>query len=499
MGAWGSNGCGGEIVLHTIDPALRARTTGDALPLVVDLDDCLVRSDLLLEAVFAYLGHNPHGVLPLARETLRGKAAVKAFLAGHVQLNAATLPYDDAVLERIDAARAEGRPVYLASASSMHYVEAVAVHLGVFADHYGSSDTFNLGGSAKAAHLVAEFGAGGFEYIGDSGADLAVWQSALRRTAVAPSASVARRLRRIDADAEIIPATRPGLRIWAKALRIHQYAKNLLVFVPLLAAQHFAAADIGHALAAFIAFSLCASSVYIVNDLIDLAADRRHPRKRLRPFAAGTLPIRQGLVAAPLLLAASITIATLVSPLFLLTLASYFVLTTAYSFWLKRKMVVDVIVLASLYAIRVIGGAAALSVPLSEWLLAFAMFMFTALALIKRYVELSVRMDAALPDATNRDYRVSDMPIVGALAASSGFNAVTVFALYVASQKAEAQYHHAFVLWLVCPVLMYWIARALMLAHRRQMHDDPIVFALRDRTSRIVAAIVLAIMFAAAV
>ncbi|WP_439533388.1 UbiA family prenyltransferase [Polymorphobacter sp.] len=477
-----------------IDPGSRASA---GRPLVVDLDNSLIRTDLLYEAGFAYLGDHPRGIVPLLARLVEGKAAVKMHLARHVDIDATTLPYNADVLARIEAARAAGRPVHLASASPEKFVRAVAAHLAVFDDVHFTSDGVNLGAANKARHLNGLFGEKGYDYIGDSRADLPVWRSAHSAIAIGPSSGVARQLRRDHPTAEIVPVERGSLKTWLKALRVHQYAKNMLVFVPLIVGQHLGAQDLGRALLAFIAFSLCASSVYIINDLVDLSSDRRHRSKKRRPFAAGTLALRQGAIAAPLLLLASFAVAIAVSPVFLGVLIVYFALTTAYSFSLKRKMIVDVVALAMLYTIRVVGGAAAISVTPSEWLLAFSMFMFTSLALIKRYVELAALLDDSRPDPSNRNYKVADLPIVAALAAASGFNAVTVFALYVTSPKVQTLYRHPELLWVICPILMYWIARALMMAHRRHLDDDPIVFALKDKVSRITAITIGAVLVAA--
>ena len=475
-----------------MSPAVAAR------PLVVDLDNSLIRTDLLYEAGFAYLGEHPAGILPLTSKLLAGKAAVKDHLATHVDIDASTLPYNEDVLALIQAARAQGRPVHLASASPDKFVQAVARHLGLFDGVHASSPSLNLGASNKARHLTSLFGDKGFDYIGDSKADLPVWKAAHTAIAIGASSGVAASLRRIHPDAQILPVKRGGLKVWLKALRVHQYAKNMLVFVPLIVGQQLGLDDLAQAALAFLAFSLCASSVYLLNDLIDIPADRAHPSKRRRPFAAGTLPLKSGVLATPLLLVAAIAAALAVSPKFLAVLAVYYILTTAYSFSLKRKMIIDVVVLAMLYTIRVIGGAVAIAITPSEWLLGFSMFMFTSLALIKRYVELAVRLDADLPDPTNRNYKIADLPIVAALAAAAGFNAVTVFALYATSPKVQTLYKHPQLLWLVCPLLMYWIARALMMAHRRLLDDDPIVFALKDRVSRITALTIAAILVMAA-
>lgn len=467
------------------------------LPLVVDLDNSLIRTDLLYEAGFAYIGEHPAGILPLVGRLAAGKAAVKDHLATHVEVDVSLLPYNEDVLALIRKARAEGRPVHLASASPARFVNAVAAHLDLFDGVHASSPSLNLGAGNKARHLTELFGNKGFDYIGDSHADLPVWKAARHAIAIGPSAGVLGRLRRLHPEVQVVPVQRGGLKVWLKALRVHQYAKNMLVFVPMIVGQRLGLDDFALAALAFLAFSLCASSVYLLNDLIDIPADRAHPSKRRRPFAAGTLPLKSGVVATPLLLAASVALALAVSPKFLAVLAGYYVLTTAYSFSLKRKMIIDVVVLAMLYTIRVIGGAVAIAVAPSEWLLGFSMFMFTSLALIKRYVELAVRLDADLPDPANRNYKIADLPIVAGLAAAAGFNAVTVFALYASSPKVQTLYRHPQLLWLVCPLLMYWIARALMMAHRRLLDDDPIVFALKDRVSRITAITIAGILVTA--
>lgn len=288
-----------------------------------------------------------------------------------------------------------------------------------------------------------------------------------------------------------------GVLTWLRALRVHQYVKNSLILVPVVTAHQFTYAAISSALIACVAFSLCASAVYLVNDLIDVEADRQHPTKRNRPIASGLILPWQAKAAVPLLLAAGLACALAVSMRFTLVLVGYLALTTAYSVSLKRKMLVDVVVLAMLYTIRVIAGAVAISVEVSTWLLAFSMFIFLSLALIKRYSELVVRIDNNLPDPSTRNYKLDDLVVVGALAVASGFNAVTILALYISSPEVEALYPHHEVLWLACPILTYWLGRAMILAHRRMMHDDPIVFAIKDRISRLAGVLVAVLVLVA--
>jgi 4-hydroxybenzoate polyprenyltransferase/phosphoserine phosphatase len=474
--------------------AARAAPTTEQRPLVVDLDGTLVRSDLLIETAFSELGRRPHSLVDMMSALLRGKAALKHRLSEPVDFDPATLPYDDEVITRIRQASADGRPVYLASASNTRLVEAIAKHLGLFTGWFASDETTNLAGHVKAQRLVEAFGERGFDYIGNDAADLPVWARAERAIAIRAPASVARKLIQADVEVEHLQHERPTWRTWAKLIRVHQYAKNALVFLPLIAAHRFEWDALGQAALAAVAFCLCASSVYVLNDLVDLQEDRKHRSKRHRPLASGAVPLLHGLLAVPILFMAAVVVGSQVSLAFLGVLLGYFAITTAYSFVLKRKMLIDVLTLATLYSVRVFGGAVAIEVVVSKWLLAFCMSLFVSLALMKRYVELAARFDAKMPDPVNRDYRTGDLEVVSALAAAAGFNAVTVLALYISSDTVHHLYSRPEVLWLVCPVLIYWIGRALMLAHRRMMDDDPVIFALKDRASLITMVVAMAII-----
>jgi len=467
-------------------------------PLVVDLDGTLLRSDMLLETAFACFGQNPFSLLTMFRELLSGKAALKYFLAENAEVAPELLPFDSVVIDRIRDAKEQGRKIYLASASSERVVSAVAQHLGLFDGIFASDKTTNLSGIAKARRLVEAFGDAGFDYIGNGQADLPVWEKACRRIAIRCSSSVVRRLRHSDPDTEVLHSpVKPSLRAWLKLLRVHQYSKNALLFVPLVTAQAFSVPAIVTELLAFIAFSLCASCIYIFNDIVDLTADRTHLTKRNRPMASGAISIAHALWAAPFLFFVGTAVAAAISLKFLGILLGYVALTTAYTLFLKRKLLVDVIALASLYSVRVIAGAVAIDVFISQWLLGFSMFIFTTLALVKRYTELAGRLDQGLADPGNRNYRVADLSVIAALSAAAGFNSVIVFALYISSDAVHMFYQRPEVLWLFCPVLMYWIGRVIILAHRREMHDDPIVFALSDRISYLTLAAAAAILLAA--
>ncbi|MGK9055395.1 UbiA family prenyltransferase [Neorhizobium petrolearium] len=457
--------------------------SGNNRPLVVDLDGTLVRSDLLIEAAFSELSRRPHSLFEMLRALSKGKASLKHRLSEPEDFDPAVLPYDPEVLNVIRDAAAQGRTVYLASASHERLVSAVANHLGLFTGWFATDEMTNCAGALKAEKLVAAFGESGFDYIGNDAADLPVWSRAAKSYAIRTPSNVSRRLNEQCHNVEHLAYDKPTWNTWARLLRVHQYAKNALVFVPLLTNQHFDWPSVLQTLLAAVAFSLCASSVYLLNDLVDLQDDRGHRTKRNRPLACGEIPLSRALMAIPVLFLLSMGIAASISLGFLAALAGYFALTTAYSFFLKRKMILDVVTLASLYTMRVIGGGVALSVMVSPWLLAFMMSWFLSLALVKRFVELKARREANLPDSKSRDYRNSDFGMVGALAAAAGLNALTLFALYISSDAVQELYTHPGVLWLVGPILTYWIARVLMLAHRGLMHDDPVIFAIKDRVS----------------
>jgi 4-hydroxybenzoate polyprenyltransferase/phosphoserine phosphatase len=451
----------------------------------VDLDGTLVRSDLLVESAFAHLGRNPLRAVGLLSAIRRGKAALKAAIAAKTDIDVSHLPYDEDVVSFVRQRRAAGSQVYLASASNERYVQALADHLGLFDGWFASNDNDNLSSGSMAGRLVEAFGEGGFDYVGNGRADLAVWAVARRRIAVRISPTVRSKLMDMDPDATVLEDATGGIHAWIRLLRVHQWAKNALVFVALVTAKRFDLLALGEAIGAFLVFSLAASAMYILNDLVDLDADRKHPSKKRRPLAAGTVPITRAMVLIPALMIVGFSGALAIAPPLAAVLLVYLSLTTAYTFVLKRKMLVDVLVLALLYTIRVVGGAAAISVSMSEWLLSFSMLIFTALALIKRYVELTARIDNELSESTNRNYRKSDLEIVAALAAAASFNAVTVFALYISSDAVRSLYRYPEALWLICFILMYWLGRALLMAHRRLMLDDPILFALRDWNSYI--------------
>lgn len=465
--------------------------------LCVDLDGTLLRSDLLVESALVLLGRRPWMLAAMAWWLVAGgKARLKAEVAGRVDMDPATLPWDNRVLALVQAA--QGRHRVLCTASDAALAKAVADHLGCFEEVLASDGTTNLAGHEKARRLVERFGSRGFDYAGNAYPDLEVWAHSRAAIVVNAGAGLARKAARHAPVQQHLPREGGGLRAWLRALRLHQWLKNLLVFVPLLAAHR--ALEPGASLAAglaFLAFGLVASGVYILNDLLDLPSDRQHARKKHRPFASGSLPLVQGLVLAPVLTVAGLVLGWLINPLFAAVLGGYYLLTLAYSLMLKRITLLDVMALASLYTVRIIGGAAAIGSGLSFWILAFSVFIFLSLALLKRYTELHALLQRGRHRAAGRGYAVDDLPLLQSLGGAAGYLSVLVLALYIDSPEGAALYPTPQALWMLCPLLLYWISRAWVVAHRGNMHDDPIVFAVRDRVSQAVAVIGAAVVLVA--
>ncbi len=469
-------------------------------PLCVDLDGTLVKSDLLIESALGFLRQSPLRALNLLVWLLRGRAALKHHLAEEVELDTSLLPLNEAVVDMIKAEREKGRRCILVSASTFKYVRSVADQTELFDDVFGSDLNCNLAGDKKADFLKERFGQAGFDYIGNDGKDLSVWAACHTPIVAKASNRVLRKLRKIRPDtAPLELQERHTVASYFRAVRPHQWSKNLLVFVPLITAHQYG--DQSRLLAvvmAFASFSLAASAVYIVNDLFDLSADRRHPTKRNRPIAAGVVDLRICILLAVVLALLAILLSYSLSTLFAITLITYLTITSIYSFSFKNKVIVDVMTLASLYTIRVIAGAVAVQVPLSFWLLAFSMFLFFSLALAKRYTEMVAEHSQAINRQRKiRGYRLTDTPIILSLGISSGLGAVLVLALYINSESIVSLYATPEYIWILCPILMYWTSRIWIKSHRGEMHDDPVVFALTDRNSIVLAAIA-AIAFALA-
>ncbi len=467
--------------------------------LCVDLDGTLLATDALWESLIVLLKARPWNLLLLPAWILRGKARFKREIASRTRLDPAPLPYREDVLEFLRQERRTGREIVLATASDQIIAVGIAEHLGLFTHVLASDGVVNLSGANKLQAVLAHAAGKGFDYVGNSTADLALWEHAEHALLVSPSARLLERASRLAPVKQVFSIERRRVSDLRRALRVHQWVKNVLVFVPMVVAHRiFDLETVLSSLYAFLAFSLCASSAYIVNDLLDLESDRQHPYKRTRPFASGAFEIRTGVLMAPALLAASLLIAALLlPPLFLVELLLYFALTLAYSLWLKRVVILDVLVLASLYTIRVLAGDAATNIPVSPWLLAFSMFLFLSLALVKRYSELRLVETMNREGDKGRDYVVSDMELWRSVGPSAGYLSVLVLALYIHSLEVTVLYSTPIVLWLIGPCMLYWITRMWLLAHRGLMEGDPIVFTAKDPVSYAVGSLILLIIVAA--
>jgi 4-hydroxybenzoate polyprenyltransferase len=469
----------------------------DAPVLVVDLDGTLSRTNTLHEAVLGILAREPRAFLPLLGALLRGRSAFKTFVADRHVVPGDGLPLNPEVLDLLRAARAGGRRTALVSAADRRQVDAVAQSVALFDDVKGSDADRNLKAKEKTRYLVERYGDRGFDYVGDAWADMPVWGCARRAITVDASPRLRRAVDATHTETLHLGGQTNRVTAMLRAVRVHQWSKNLLIFLPLLAAQDISA--LGPVFLAFAAFCSAAAAVYVMNDLLDLEADRSHPRKHRRPFAAGDLTAAEGTVMTVTLLAGAVILGRLTgNPLFLVVLSTYVVSTFAYSLWLKRKLLVDVLALAGLYTMRIIAGGIAAGLVLSHWLLGFSMFLFLGLATVKRQAEL---MDQAKTgrEGSGRAYTVDDLPVLRGLALSSAVASILVLALYVSSGDVQPLYSRPDLLWALCPVLLYWLLRMIMMAHRGQMTDDPIIFAARDRVSQMTIFVAFGIVAAASI
>jgi 4-hydroxybenzoate polyprenyltransferase len=466
-----------------------------ARPLAVDLDGTLVSTDTLWESVLLLVRRQPWVILLLPFWLVGGRAAFKRRVAERFVLDPTLLPYRTELVDALQRAASGGRKLFLSTAADARIANAVAEHLGFFEGVLASDGNQNLKAGHKRDALEARFGRNGFDYIGDSAADLAVFAGAARGYLVEASSVVASRASAFNV--RVVSTRRSRLRAAFKALRVHQWSKNALVLLPvLLSPVRPSFGVLKNAALAMLSLSLCASAGYVFNDLVDVGADRAHATKRRRPFASGALPLQYGPPLLALLLGASFGVAFATLPImFVGMLALYLVLTLGYSFYFKSKLLADVILLAWLYTHRVIAGGVATAIPISAWLLAFCMFLFFSLAFAKRYVELRQAVGKS-DKIRRRGYYTQDLEMVAPMGTAAGFMAVLVFCLYIESAGAVA-YSRPWLLWLICPMLLYWVARIWFLAHRGEMHDDPVKFAITDRRSWFCFAAIGAVAMAA--
>ena len=468
--------------------------------IAVDLDGTLTLTDTLHETVLTLVRNKPYLLLMLPFWLVKGIAYLKLKVTEHGEIDVTKLPYNQALIDWLREEKLKGKIIVLSTAANQKVAQAVVNHFDLFDEYIASDSHTNLKSVYKRNALQERYGDKGYDYAGNSRADIEVWAGAANAILVNASASVSKKASEVASVTQIFPSNRTGTAVWIRTLRIHQWLKNLLLFVPLLSAHQLSnIQSLNLLIIAFFSFSLCASGVYIINDLFDLESDRSHPRKRYRPFASARLPIFYGIAVTPLLIGLSIALGIIVGSYFLTVLMLYLALTFAYSFVLKRLVLVDCLTLATLYSVRIIGGAVAVSVSLSFWLLAFSIFIFLSLALVKRYAELIVLFQEGKNNAHGRGYLVSDASLVQTLGVSSGYISALVIALYLYSEDVASLYSQPFALWTSIPILLFWISWVWLKSARGEMHDDPIVFAAKDKASLSVAVITATVFIYAAI
>jgi 4-hydroxybenzoate polyprenyltransferase len=464
-------------------------------PLCVDLDGTLVKSDTLMDSLLVLARSRPAALLQLPLWLVHGKAAVKAEVGRRVCLDVRHLPYNRALVEFLESERGEGRRLYLATGADRQVAERVAEHLGFFDGVLASDGQTNLTADNKLQGLRQTFGDEGYDYIGNGAPDVPLLQHAGTAMLANPVAGLRARLRQrgIAVEREFQERVAPTRAI-RKAIRLHQWAKNVLIFLPMLLAHILRVHVVTDALLAFVSFSLCASATYIANDLLDIEADRRHPKKRLRPFAAGDLSVKTGILLSSVLLAGSLAIAILLLPwAYLGWLLVYLATTLSYSLYFKRVVLVDVILLSGLYTLRMLAGSAATGVPISPWLGAFALFLFLSLAMVKRFSELQNTRARGQTLANGRGYLLVDIEQMRSFGTASAYAAVVVFSFYIGAHEITALYRHANRLWLITPLMIFWLSRVWLLASRGELNEDPVIFALTDGMSLVTGLAVAAI------
>lgn len=468
------------------------------VPLFVDLDGTLIVTDLLVECFLQKLKSAPVAALSALLAVANGKASLKRRLANNTEIDVEQLPYHQEFLAYVRQEAVAGRAVILATSADSAVAEQVARHLGFFSDVIASDGSSNRSGESKLAAIAAWRQQGPFDYAGNAAVDLPIWRRARRAIVVNASASVERQARCVTSVDRVFRHGTSKFRSCLRACRPHQWLKNTLLFVPLLTSHTWA--NPGHvaaAVLAFVAFSLVASSVYLINDMLDIHVDRRHPRKRERPIASGAVPLLHAGLLSVLLFLCGLGLAASVSALFLLLIVIYVVISQSYSLHLKTIVLVDSLCLATLYTLRVIAGAVAINVPPSFWLLAFSVFVFFSLALAKRSAELYTFQQITGDAPPGRGYRISDRAFVDRVGLSSGLLSVLVFALFINSPDVVLHYSTPQLLWTLCPLLLGWISYIWLKTERGQMHDDPVVFAISDRLSMFLVMICMVVVMLA--
>lgn len=470
-----------------------AKTAPVTAPLCVDLDGTILRGDLLWECVAVLLKQRPWTLLLLPLWLLRGRSYLKRQLAARVALQPEALPYRYEVVQFLREQRQAGRSIILVTAADQSLAAQVAAHLGGIDEVFGSDSSRNLKGRAKAEFLSRTFGERAFDYIGDSAADLPVWKIARSAYVVGDKAMV-RRAERAAQVAGVFPAARPTLISWIRSARVHHWSKNVLIFLPVLAAHAATWKPWRDSLVGFFLFGACASGLYLLNDLLDLHADRVHPWKSQRPIAAGEFPVWLGLAQSVVLVAGSLAASLLLNRDFGLVLLGYAVLTVLYSSHIKKVALLDVFVLAAFYSVRIWAGALISSTPLSTWMVAFSVFFFLSLAMAKRHSELMHAPDSVRQGTSGRGYRLEDRDLLVVLGVASSFAAVVILCLYAHSPEVVRLYGDAQRLLFLAPLVLYWLSRLWLVSCRGELKEDPVTFAMRDPSSWLLALASVAVL-----
>lgn len=466
--------------------------------LCLDLDGTLIRSDALFESIFQLLKINPLFLFLVPIWLMKGKPNLKEEIDKRIDFKADTLPYNQDLIDYVKTEKNRGRKVYLATASHISIADKVAKHLNIFDGVYATKDGYNLKSEKKAKVLNQEFGKGKYVYAGDAKVDYNIWKDAAAAIVVSNKKNF---IEDVNKKFTVEKSFYNEVNIFKKIIkeiRVYQWVKNLLLFLPILLAHTLGnVTDLTNVVIGFFSFSISASFVYVLNDLLDLDSDRSHPRKKKRPLASGDLPIQIGIALVPLLLIIGIGLSFFLSPKFQFILFSYIIITTAYSFSLKKVPILDIILLATLFTTRIVAGAFAANVYLSMWILAFSMFFFMNLAVLKRYTELLVMKKKNEIEAKGRGYHIEDMGLLLSMGPAAGFLSILVFVLYIDSAQATGLYSEPLILWLIAPVFLYWISRIWHLSVRGKMTDDPIVFTGKDKVSYVVGLIIFIIAYLA--
>lgn len=453
------------------------------IPLFVDLDGTYTKTDLLFESFIAAFKKNPLVVLSCIYWLTQGIATLKYKLSQCADLNTDTLPLNQEFLSYLKQEKHKGRKLYLATASNEKYAKEIVNNTNLFDGYISSCERINLKGKSKFKKIKEM--SQKFAYAGNASIDFHIFKEANQSILVNPSSGARKKVKEHSVD-HIFDLNKSTYKAWFKQLRVYQWVKNLLIFVPFLVSGEFTNINnVPSLILAFCAFSLLASSTYIFNDLLDLECDRAHPRKKHRPLAAGTLSIQSAIFVAFMLFITSVATSLLLSYEFLIVLFSYLVLTLCYSGKVKKYVGMDVVTLALLYTIRILAGTAAINVTVSFWLLAFSIFIFLSLALIKRCSEIKSMEAEGKHCSSGRDYNTTDYPVLISFGTSSAMLALLMFCFYINNNALTNQYQQPDILWLIVPALCYWLMRMWIKTHRGEMHDDPIVFSLRDRGSLI--------------